>query len=72
MLFGAFGKITAEKRIGPILRAFSAIVREGTDVHLLLAGDGSDYPGLAAETAAPDIGPRVHVTGDLPDDAMGD
>jgi glycosyltransferase involved in cell wall biosynthesis len=72
LLFGAFGKITAEKRIGTILRAFSAIVRDGADVHLVLAGDGSDYPGLAAETASPDIGPRVHVTGYLPDEAMGD
>jgi glycosyltransferase involved in cell wall biosynthesis len=72
LLFGAFGKITAEKRIGPILRAFSAIVREQADVHLVLAGDGSDYPGLAEETASPGIGPRVHVTGYLPDEAMGD
>jgi len=72
VLFGAFGKITAEKRIGQILRAFAAIVREQAEVHLLLAGDASDYPALAEEIASPAIAPRVHVTGYLPDEAVGD
>jgi glycosyltransferase involved in cell wall biosynthesis len=47
LLFAAFGKITAEKRIDAIVRAFDAIARERADVHLLLAGDDSDAPALA-------------------------
>ena len=42
IVFAAFGKLTAEKRIGPILRAFSAVVATGLDVQLLLVGDASD------------------------------
>ena len=72
VLFAAFGKITAEKRIGPILRAFDALAAERADVHLLLAGDASDYPTLARELAATAHARRVHVTGYVADEAIGD
>lgn len=72
VLFGSFGKITAEKRIGPILRAFAAIVREQVDVHLVLAGDASDFSALTEDVLSPEIARRVHVTGYLPDEAVGD
>jgi glycosyltransferase involved in cell wall biosynthesis len=72
VLFAAFGKITAEKRIDAILRAFDAVARERSDVHLLLAGDASDYPALAQALAGSAHAPRLHVTGYVPDEAIGD
>ena len=72
VLFAAFGKITAEKRIGAILRAFDAIARERGDVHLLLAGDPSDHPSLGQELSASAHAARVHVTGYVADQAIVD
>ena len=72
VLFTAFGKMTAEKRIGSILRAFDAIAWERESVHLLLAGDASDYPALAQERAASEHAQRIHVCDYVPEDAIGD
>lgn len=72
MVFAAFGKITAEKRIGAIVRAFDAVARERPGVHLLLAGETSGYPRLEAETAASANPARIHVTGYVDDEAIGD
>jgi len=72
VLFAAFGKITAEKRIGAILRAFDAVAGDRDDVHLLIAGDASGYPALERELAASASAPRVHVIGYVPDEAIGD
>ena len=69
-LFAAFGKITAEKRIGAILRAFEAIAVERVDVHLLLAGDASDYPALGEQLAASPHAARVHLAGYVADEAI--
>ena len=72
VLFAAFGKVTAEKRIGAILGAFDRLARERADVHLLLAGDASEYPALEQQLAASAHAPRVHVSGYVPDEAIGD
>src|SRR3954466_11785135 len=72
MVFAAFGKITAEKRIAAIVRGFDALARERDDVHLLLAGDHADYPALSGDLAASPHAPRVHVTGYIADAAIGD
>ena len=72
MLFAAFGKITAEKRIAAILRAFDLVARERADVHLLLAGDASGEPALAPAIASCAHAARVHVAGYVPDEAIGD
>jgi glycosyltransferase involved in cell wall biosynthesis len=72
VLFAAFGKITAEKRTGAILRAFDTLARENDKVHLLLAGDASDYPSLGAELSASAHARRIHVTGYVADEAIGD
>jgi glycosyltransferase involved in cell wall biosynthesis len=71
VVFAAFGRLTSEKRIGPILRACRAVARDGLDVRLLLVGDASDYPSLQDELAGHGLSDRVHVTGYLPDDAIG-
>ena len=71
VLFAAFGKITAEKRIGAILRAFDAVAAEGADVHLLLAGDASEFPALGRERSASAHAARIHLSGYVPDEAIG-
>lgn len=71
IVFAAFGKITSEKRISPILRALAALVREGTDARLLLVGDASDYPSLQSEVTTTGIADRVHVTGFVEHEAIG-
>jgi glycosyltransferase involved in cell wall biosynthesis len=72
VLFAVFGKMTAEKRIDAILRAFEAIAAERPDVHLLLAGDTSAFAADAAPWTATPHPSRVHVTGYVPDEAIGD
>lgn len=72
IVFAAFGKVTAEKRIGAVLRALAALAAEGLDAYLLLVGDGAAYASLATETAALGITARVRVTGYVADEAIGD
>jgi glycosyltransferase involved in cell wall biosynthesis len=72
LLFAAFGKMTAEKRIGPIVRAFSVLAGERADVHLLLAGDASEYAVLAQALDASSAAARIHVTGYVADEAVDD
>jgi glycosyltransferase involved in cell wall biosynthesis len=60
IVFTAFGKMTAEKRIGPIARAVEALIAEGLDAHLLLVGDDRD-------AMAPPIAGRVHGVGFVDD-----
>ena len=71
VVFAAFGKVTAEKRIGAILRALAALNADGVDAYLLLVGDASGYGALSQEMAALGIVDRVRVTGYVPDDAVG-
>jgi glycosyltransferase involved in cell wall biosynthesis len=61
VVFTAFGKMTAEKRIGPMRDAIGALGRDGLDAHLLLVGeDGDAFAGDA----------RVHATGYVEDAAV--
>ena len=63
VVFAAFGKMTDEKRIGPIVRTFLSLVADGIDAHLLLIGEDEGFAGrLAAED-----GGRVHVAGYVDD-----
>ncbi len=60
VVYLAFGKITAEKRVAAILRAFSTLVAEGLDAYLLFVGDDDAYAALGREAAASG---RVRVAG---------
>ena len=62
IVFAAFGKMTAEKRIGPIVGAFAALVDQGIDAHLLLVGECD-----ALQREVGDVGGRVHATGYVAD-----
>jgi glycosyltransferase involved in cell wall biosynthesis len=70
IVFAAFGKVTAEKRIAPILTALAALAAEGRDVRLLLVGDANGYTTLGDEIARHGLADRVHVTGHVPDEAI--
>jgi glycosyltransferase involved in cell wall biosynthesis len=70
-VFAVFGKVTAEKRIPAILRAFASIVASRRDTYLLLVGDADEYGALAANLAPPGINTRVRVSGHVSDEAVG-
>jgi len=72
IVFAAFGKITAEKRIAATLGALASLVQDGVDAHLLLAGDPSDCPTLARDISAAGLETRVHVAGYVEDRAIGE
>jgi glycosyltransferase involved in cell wall biosynthesis len=72
IVFAAFGKITVEKRIAPMLQALGSIQRDGVDAHLLLVGDASEYPGLQREISESGAKTRIHVTGYVEETAIGD
>jgi glycosyltransferase involved in cell wall biosynthesis len=69
IVFAAFGKVTAEKRIGAILRSIAAMTASGVNAYAMLVGDAGEYR-LAAETARLEIADRVRVTGYVPDEAI--
>jgi glycosyltransferase involved in cell wall biosynthesis len=71
LMFGAFGKITAEKRILPILGALGALVAEGVNAFLLLVGEADEYPRLAEEIQRCGLSDRVRLTGFVRDEAIG-
>jgi glycosyltransferase involved in cell wall biosynthesis len=71
VVFAAFGKITAEKRIGAMLEALAALRRDGVHAWLLLVGDAGDYASLASELARYDVADRVRITGYVPDEEIG-
>jgi len=71
VLFFVFGKVTAEKRIDAIVRAFATLAAERPDAHLVVAGDTSDYPDLTRQIASP-AAARIHVTGYLDDQTVDD
>jgi glycosyltransferase involved in cell wall biosynthesis len=70
IVFAAFGKLTSEKRIGPIVRACAMLAREGVNARLLLVGDASEYPSINDELARAGIADRAHVTGFVDEEAV--
>ena len=71
LMFAAFGRVTAEKRILPILGALGALVAEGANAFLLLVGEAAEYPTLAEEIQRCGLSDRVRITGFVPDEAIG-
>jgi glycosyltransferase involved in cell wall biosynthesis len=71
IVFGVFGKVTAEKRVGPILQALAALVDSGRDVYLLIVGDEDGYPALDADVARHGLVGRVRVAGHVEGDQVG-
>jgi glycosyltransferase involved in cell wall biosynthesis len=74
LVFVAFGLVTAEKRVEPILRAFSALGTRsprGATARLLLVG-ASGLPNLDTLIQAHGLADRVHVTGYVADADIAD
>jgi glycosyltransferase involved in cell wall biosynthesis len=71
-VFTAFGRVTAEKRLEPILRALAAVIALGVDAHLVLVGDATGFPALARLVAEHRLDDRVHVTGHVADTRVAD
>ena len=71
LMFAALGRVTAEKRILPILGALGTLVAEGIHAFLLLVGDAAEYPTLAEEIQRCGLGDRVRLTGFVRDEAIG-
>jgi len=72
IVFAAFGKVTAEKRIGPILDALGMLRREASDAYLLLVGEADGYSSLRDEIDRAGVADRVRVTGYVDDGAVGE
>jgi glycosyltransferase involved in cell wall biosynthesis len=71
VVFAAFGKVTAEKRIARVLGALGTLAAEGRDVRLLLVGDADEHAMLREEMVRHGVADRVRVTGHVPDEAIG-
>jgi glycosyltransferase involved in cell wall biosynthesis len=70
IVFTTFGKVTAEKRIEPILRTLKTVVAEGINAYLLVVGDESEYGSWPAAHFG--VSDRVRVTGYVKDEAIAD
>jgi glycosyltransferase involved in cell wall biosynthesis len=71
IVFAAFGKVSAEKRVPTILTALETLVREDRRVFAMFVGDADGYPSLGAEIAAHGLSDHVRVTDHVPDAAVG-
>jgi glycosyltransferase involved in cell wall biosynthesis len=65
VVFGAFGKVTPEKRIHTILAALATLRRAGMNVWLLVVGEADDDPSARAADG-------VRAAGYVADGAIGD
>ncbi len=69
-LFVAFGRVTPEKRVGPVVRALAGLAGRGMRVHLLLVGEVADYYDVRAEIARAGATGLVTITGYVAEDEL--
>lgn len=69
-VFACFGRVTPEKRIHQILRAFASIITVAPSAKLVLVGEVADYFDVGAAIAAFRLEQRVHVTGYVDDASL--
>ena len=70
ILLTAFGGITPEKRIGPLIRALSAVVERHPRLHFMLVGSAATHYDVLEDAARWGVADRVHVTGFVSDDEL--
>lgn len=70
VVFVAFGKVTAEKRIGAILRALASTVGVCPQVHLLVAGETTTELDVIGDADALGLRERTTVAGYVADDEL--
>lgn len=67
-VIGSLGLLTPDKEIGLLIEVFARLVREGHDVHLLLAGAAGENLPLDHLVRQSGVAGRIVVTGHLPSD----
>ena len=72
IVLAAFGGITPEKRIGPLLSTLSTLAGRHPRLHLMLVGSAVEHYDVVADAARWAVADRVHVTGYVPDEALPD
>jgi len=70
ILFGSFGRVTAQKGLTPVLRALAIIAPSMPAVRLLIVGDTPAYFDVAAQAEELGVADRVVITGYLDEDAL--
>lgn len=68
VVFGVFGGLTPEKRIGQVLAAFATVIPYHPDARLLLVGAPVPHYDVHAEIAAHELAAHVIVTGFVDDE----
>jgi glycosyltransferase involved in cell wall biosynthesis len=71
-LVTAIGGVTPEKRIPQLIRALGAIADRHVQLHLMLVGSAAAHYDVLADARAWGIAERVHLTGYVRDDELGD
>jgi glycosyltransferase involved in cell wall biosynthesis len=69
-VFACYGKITPEKRISQVLRAFSSLRQASRAARLLLVGEVTGYYDVEQEARRLDLLDRVTITGFVPDEEL--
>jgi hypothetical protein len=72
IVLAAFGGITPEKRIEPLLSTLSALAGRHPHLHVMLVGSAVDHYDVMADAARWAVADRVHVTGYVPDGDLPD
>src|SRR5262249_24868917 len=76
VVFMVFGKVTAEKRMGPVLAAFSTLIAAGGEAALVIAGDATDDRGVQdavhAAMQSDAVADRIRMVGYVPDESIAD
>jgi glycosyltransferase involved in cell wall biosynthesis len=67
IVVAAFGGVTPEKRIGPLVRALSAAAARHPNLHLMLVGEEAGHYDVQADATRWRVADRVHVTGYVDD-----
>ena len=70
LVVGAFGGITPEKRLGPLLDAVAALTPSYPNLHVLLVGEEVPHFDVSREATRFGIADRVHITGYVPDASL--
>ncbi len=70
VVFASFGRITPEKRLGPLFEALARVSRE-RHVHLLLIGEVAPYYDVISELERHGIRDRTTLTGFVDDTVLG-
>jgi glycosyltransferase involved in cell wall biosynthesis len=70
VVIAAFGGVTPEKRVGPLIKAISGLADRVPALHLMLAGEQAEHYDAKAEASRWSIAGRVHITGYVRDSEL--